>query len=153
MNGELWVFITEILIRSELKYQMKSLNFYLGVLSAVRLREQWKPNRELTTSSDAENENRLLSEAAINQVLNLDLFQGDIITYTQPSSRNILKDLTKRWPKWVCGLKEILTYKKHILFLLLCDKIFKWDVIHQNWTWSIRRYYRCCVSSNKRNRS
>ena len=78
---------------------MKSLNFYLGFLSAVRLREQWKPNRELTTSSDAENENRLLSEAAINQVLNLDLFQGDIITYTQPSSRNILKDLTKRWPK------------------------------------------------------
>ena len=78
---------------------MKIFIFYLGFLSAVRLREQWKPDRKLTTSFDAENENRLLSEAAINQVLNLNLFQGDIIRDTQPSSRNIQKDLTKRWPK------------------------------------------------------
>ena len=78
---------------------MKIFNFYIGFLSAVRLRGQWKPNRELTTSFDTENENRLLSEAAINQVLNLDLIEGDIIRYTQPTSRNIQKDLTKRWPK------------------------------------------------------
>ena len=78
---------------------MKIFNFYIGFLSAVRLRGQWKSNRELTASFDAENENRLLSEAAINQVLNLDLIEGDIIRYTQPTSRNIQKDLTKRWPK------------------------------------------------------
>ena len=118
MNRELWVFITEILIRSKQKYKMKNFNFYIGFLSAVRLREQWKPTRELTTSFDTENENRLLSEAAINQVLNLDLFEGDIIRYTQPTSRNIQNDLTKRWPKWVCGLKEILTYKKLIFMAL-----------------------------------
>ena len=78
---------------------MKSLNFFLGYLSGVRLGGHQETDRELTASFDAENENRLLSEAAINQVLNLDFFQGDIIRDTQPSSRNILKDLTKRWPK------------------------------------------------------
>lgn len=78
---------------------MKIFSFFLGYLSRVRLRGHQNIDRELTTSFDVINENRVLSEAAINQELNLDLFQGDIIRYTQPSSRNIQKDFTKRWPK------------------------------------------------------
>ena len=78
---------------------MKIFSFFLGYLSGVRLRGHQKIDRELTTSFDVINENQVLSEAAINQELNLDLFQGDIIRYTQPSSRNIQKDFTKRWPK------------------------------------------------------
>lgn len=78
---------------------MKIFSFFLGYLSGIRLRGHHNIDRELTTSFDVINENRVLSEAAINQELNLDLFQGDIIRYTQPSSRNIQKDFTKRWPK------------------------------------------------------
>lgn len=78
---------------------MKTLIFYVGYLSGISSKGYRKTDRELTISFDVINENRVLSEAAINQELNLDLFQGDIIRYTQPSSRNIQKDFTKRWPK------------------------------------------------------
>ena len=85
--------------RLKQKYEMKVLNFYLGFLLGVRLRGRQRNDRKLTTLFDVTDENRLLSEAAINQMLHLDLFQGDIIRNTKPSSRNIQKDLTKRWPK------------------------------------------------------
>ena len=85
--------------RLKQKYEMKVLNFYLGFLLGVRLRGRQRNDRELTTLFDVTDENRLLSEAAINQMLHLDLFQGDIIRNTKPSPRNIQKDLTKRWPK------------------------------------------------------
>ena len=115
MNRELWVLIIAISILPKNKYQMKILIFYVGYLSGISSKGYRKPDRELTTSFDVINENRALSEAAINQELNLDLFQGDIIRYTQPSSRNIQKDFTKRWPKWVYDL----TYKKHNSFFWL----------------------------------
>lgn len=85
--------------RLKQKYEMKVLNFYLGFLLGVRLRGRQRNDRKLTTLFDVTDENRLLSEAAINQMLHLDLFQGDIIRNTKPSPRNIQKDLTKRWPK------------------------------------------------------
>ena len=85
--------------RLKQKYEMKVLNFYLGFLLGLRLRGRQRNDRELTTLFDVTDENRLLSEAAINQMLHLDLFQGDIIRNTKPSPRNIQKDLTKRWPK------------------------------------------------------
>ena len=85
--------------RLKQKYEMKVLNFYLGFLLGVRLRGRQRNDRKLTTLFDVTDENGLLSEAAINQMLHLDLFQGDIIRKTKPSPRNIQKDLTKRWPK------------------------------------------------------
>ena len=59
-----------------------------------------KIDRELNDLPKINHNTLLWSEVAINQLLELDLFQGDIImALDKPSSRNIKKDLTKRWPK------------------------------------------------------
>ncbi len=77
---------------------MKVSNLFVGILFAVRSRGS-ENSKELKSLFDARYEDTILSEAAINNVLNLDFYQSDIILNTQPSSRNIQKDLTKRWSK------------------------------------------------------
>ena len=55
-----------------------------------------KIDRELYKYSKTQ----ILSEAALNQLVDLDLYQGDIVlNEDKPKSRNIKKDLTKRWPE------------------------------------------------------
>ena len=79
---------------------MKVFIFFLGFSSGTRLKKIDKIDRELNDLPTINHNTHFWSEAAINQLLELDLFQGDIImAEDQPSSRNIKKDLTKRWPK------------------------------------------------------
>ena len=65
---------------------------FLGWSFGTRLKKLEKIDREQHT--------QLFSEVALNQLVDLDLYQGDIVLYDEkPESRNIEKDLTKRWPE------------------------------------------------------
>ena len=65
---------------------------FLGWSFGTRLKKLEKIDREQHT--------QLFSEVALNQLVDLDLYQGDIVLYDEkPESRNIKKDLTKRWPE------------------------------------------------------
>ena len=65
---------------------------FLGWSFGTRLKKLEKIDREQHT--------QLFSEVALNQLVDLDLYQGDIVLHDEkPESRNINKDLTKRWPE------------------------------------------------------